>query len=113
MKQITAVIRPHRVEHAVRALHRLPHFPGYTLLRGCGEGRGRAEGGRFEPSELDIDEPPYAVLMVVCADEHAVTVADTLRGAARTGLPGDGIVSTVEASDVARIRTGERGDAAV
>jgi len=31
MKRIEATIQPHRISAVVRALHELPHFPGFTL----------------------------------------------------------------------------------
>ena len=41
MKQITAIIQPHMLSRVEHALHELPHFPGYTLLRA----KGRAVAG--------------------------------------------------------------------
>jgi len=33
MKQINAIIQPHMLNKVEHALHALPHFSGYTLLR--------------------------------------------------------------------------------
>ncbi len=53
------------------------------------------------------------VLLMFCADEHAQTVVEAIRAAAGTGNPGDGLIAVSELADVLRIRSGERGDAAL
>lgn len=47
MKQITAIIQPHMLSRVEHALHELPHFPGFTLQRAKGHGRGRAAGHAY------------------------------------------------------------------
>ncbi len=113
MKQITAVIRPHMLEKVEHALLGLAHFPGYTLLRGKGEGRGRAPGHAFRADAHGIHEHDRAILLIACSDELAPTIVETIRHAARTGHPGDGLVTVAEAVSVVRIRSGERDDAAL
>ena len=113
MKQVLAIIRPNMLGKVEHALHGLAHFPGFTLLRGNGQSRGRAPGHQHEPTEWDIDEQDRALLMMVCADDLAVQVVDTIRTAARTGLPGDGLIVVSEVAQVVRIRTGEQADTAL
>ncbi len=113
MKQITAIIQPHMLAKVEHALHALPHFPGYTLLRAKGHGRGRAAGHAYHPTEWDLDEHNKVALFILCSDEFAPPIVEAIRQGAHTGLPGDGIIAVCEATEVARIRTGERGDAAV
>lgn len=113
MKQITAVIRPHMLEKVEHALHGLEHFPGFTLLRGKGEGRGRAAGHAYRATETDLHEHDRAILLIACADDLAPTIVETIQHAARTGHPGDGIVTVVDTAQALRIRTGERDEAAV
>ena len=113
MKQITAVIKPHRAEKVIEALQALPHFPGYTLLEGRGQGRGRGPGGAHQVSLADIEDHEKSVLLVVCVDALAPDVVQTIRRAAHTGLPEDGIVWTVDLQQVMRIRTGETGRDAI
>lgn len=113
MKQITAVIRPHMLQKVEHALHGLEHFPGFTLLRGKGAGRGRAAGHAYRASEHDLHEHDRAILLIACADALAPKIVEAIQHAARTGHPGDGIVTVVDAVAVLRIRTGECGDAAV
>ena len=113
MKQVMAIIRPNMLEKVEHALHGLAHFPGFTLMRANGQSRGRAPGHQHEPTEWDIDEQDRALLIMVCADDLAVQVVDTIRAASRTGLPGDGLIVLSEIAEVVRIRTGEHGDSAV
>jgi len=113
MKQITAVIKPHRAEKVIEALEALPHFPGYTLLEGRGQGRGKGPGGAHQVSLADIESRSKSVLLVVCLDTLAPEIVETIHRAAHTGLPEDGIVWTMDLQQVMRIRTGETGSDAV
>jgi nitrogen regulatory protein P-II 1 len=113
MKQITAIIQPHMLAKVEHALHALPRFPGFTLLRAKGHGRGRATGHAWHPTEWDLDEHDKVALVIVCSDELAPQIVEAIRSNARTGLKGDGLIVVVEAAEVVRIGTGERGDDAV
>ncbi|MCG3113284.1 MAG: P-II family nitrogen regulator [Candidatus Manganitrophus sp. SB1] len=113
MKEIKAIIHPHMVHKVVHALHELEHFPGFTLLDARGQGRGRGAGGAFVVTEDDIDYHRKTVMVVVCSDEIAATIADTIRETAHTGQRGDGIITVKNLEEVIRIRTGETGDIAV
>lgn len=113
MKQITAILQPHRLEKVEDALHRLPHLPGFTVLRAQGHSRGHGQDRAYVADEWDPDNHPRLVLLMYCADEHVEGLVQTIETAARTGQPGDGIVAVTEVVDIVRIRSGERGDAAV
>jgi nitrogen regulatory protein P-II 1 len=113
MKQITAIIQPHMLSKVEHALHALPHFPGYSLLRAKGHGRGRAAGHAYHPTEWDLDAHDKVALFILCSEPLAPLIVDAIRQSAHTGLPGDGVIAVCEASDVVRIGTGERGDDAV
>ncbi len=113
MKQITAIIQPHRLETVEEALHRLPHLPGFTVTKAHGHPRGHGHGHAYVADEWDPHSHERLVLMMYCADEHAAGLVQAIEQAAHTGQPGDGIVAIAEVLDVVRIRTGERGDAAV
>ncbi|VTU31279.1 Nitrogen regulatory protein P-II [Variovorax sp. SRS16] len=113
MKQITAVIRPHRLEAVEAALHELPHLPGFTLFPSQGHPRGHGHDHHFANDEWKPDSHQQTVLMVFCADADAQSIVEAIANAAYTGHNGDGIVGVSELTDVVRIRTGERGDAAL
>jgi nitrogen regulatory protein P-II 1 len=113
MKQIIAVIQPHMLNKVEHALHALPHFPGFTLLRAKGHGRGRAAGHAWHPTEWELDEHDKVALFIASSDALAPQIVDAIERNAHTGLAGDGVIVMTEAVEVVRIRTGERGDAAV
>jgi nitrogen regulatory protein P-II 1 len=113
MKEIKAVLQPHIVSRVVRALHELPHFPGLTLSDARGQGRGRGAGGSFKLTEDDIDYHRKVILEVVCNDDLAASITETIRQAAHTGNKGDGIILVSELQEVIRIRSGEKQNQAV
>ena len=113
MKQMTAILQPHRLEKVEEALHRLPHLPGFTVFKAHGHARGHGPDHAYVADEWDPDSHPRLVLLIYCADEHVVGLVQTIENAARTGQPGDGIVAVTEVADIVRIKNGERGDAAV
>lgn len=113
MKQITAIIQPHMLARVEHALHELPSFPGFTLQRAKGHGRGRAADHAYHATEWDMDEHDKLVLVILCSDQHAPQLVETIRRSAHTGLPGDGLIAVCEVAQVVRIRTGEHGEDAV
>lgn len=113
MKQITAIIQPHMLGRVEHALHELPHFPGFTLLRAKGHGRGRAADHAWHATEGDIDEHDKVVLLIICPDLLASQLVETIQKNAHTGLPGDGLVVVQEVAQILRIGSGEYGEDAV
>lgn len=113
MKQITAIIRPHRLEAVESALQALPHLPGFTLLKARGHPRGHGQDYGFIADEWNPDAHEVLVLMILCAESHLPAIVEAVTKAARTGQPGDGIIGVVELAAAVRIRTGERDDAAL
>ena len=113
MKEIKAILQSHIVSRVVRALHELPRFPGLTLSDARGQGHGRGAGGSFKLTEDDIDYHRKVILEVVCDDDLATNIAETIRQAAHTGNKGDGIILISGLAEVIRIRTGEKQEQAV
>ena len=113
MKQITAIIQPHVLARVEHALHELPLFPGFTVQRAKGQGRGRAPGHAYHAAEWDMDEHDKLVLLILCSDQIAPQIIETIRASAHTGLPGDGLIGVTEIAQVVRIGTGEHGEDAV
>lgn len=113
MKQITAIIRPHRLDAVEAALHEQPHLPGLTILPSLGHPRGHGNDHHFASDEWNPDSHQQIVLLVFCVDEDAAGIVNAIAKAAHTGLSGDGIVGVTELLDVVRIRTGERANAAL
>lgn len=107
MKEIKAIIQPHAVSRVVRALHELPHFPGFTLSDVLGQGRGRGKSGSFVISEDSLFLLPRKMLTIFATDDAVPGIVDAIRSRARTGNPGDGIIVVTEIIDTFRIRSGE------
>lgn len=113
MKQITAIVRPHRLEAIEEALHALEHLPGFTIFPAHGHPRGHGPSHVYAATEWNPDSHDHLVLLMLCPDELTSKVVDAILAAAHTGHPGDGLIAVAALGDVVRIRTGERGDAAL
>lgn len=113
MKEIKAIIQLHMLSRVREALEELPHFPGMTVTKCRGLGRGRGEGGRFVQTEDEIQYHDKECLEIICADETADRIVETIASHARTGNPGDGIITVNDLTYVVRIRTDESGNPAV
>ena len=113
MKQIFAIVQPHRLENIEQALHGLEHLPEFTIFPAHGHPRGQGPHHAFAPTEWNPDTHDRLVLIMFCADEQAQTVVEAIRAVAYTGNPGDGLIAVSELADVLRIRSGERGDVAL
>ena len=112
MFRVRAVFQSHRLAEVVRALHALPHFPGFTVQDVRGQGRGRGAGGAFKVVEDEIDYHRKTAVEVVCAGGQVDAVVQAVLHGARTGHAGDGIVIVEPLARVVRIRTGEEGERA-
>ena len=113
MKQITAMIRPHRLDAVETALETLPHCPGFTVFGAKGHPRGHGPDHRFVADEWNPHAHDVLVLLILCQDDDASAIVDAVAAAARTGQPGDGMVGVVELVTAVRIRTGELDAAAL
>src|SRR5207302_5763385 len=112
MKKIEAVIRPIKIDEVKEALSAIG-IAGMTVsdVRGYGRQRGRTE--KYRGNTYVMNLLPKVKLEIVVPDDRAEEVVEIAREAARTGEVGDGkiFISTVE--EAVRIRTGERGEAAL
>lgn len=113
MKEIRAIIQPHMLSRVREGLEELSHFPGMTVTKCRGLGRGRGQGGSFVQTEDELQYHDRECLIIVCSDEQCSEIVDIIASKARTGNPGDGIISLCEVAAVTRIRTGQTGSDAV
>lgn len=113
MKQIMAIIQPHRLEKVEEALHRLDHLPGFTIFNARGHPRGKGPKGSFIAHEWAPDIHAQLVLLIICTNEQAAEVVETIRKAAYTGHAGDGLIAVSDVFNVLRISTGEQGPDAI
>jgi len=112
MALLTAIIRPQELERVRQALAETGVMSlTATEVRGSGRQGGIKEV--FRGVEYTVSLLPKIRLDIVVAEEKVQQVAGALMSAARTGAVGDGKVFVTPVADAMRIRTGERGVAAV
>jgi len=112
MKRIDAVIKPFKLDDVKDRLTAVG-VRGITVSEVRGFGRQKGHTELYKGAEYVVDFLPKVHLSVLVSESQlADTVAAIIDGA-RTGRIGDGKISVSTIEDVIRIRTGERGAAAV
>ena len=112
MKRIEAIIKPFKLEEVKDALADIG-VEGMTVQEVKGFGRQKGHTEIYRGSEYTVDFLPKVAVMVVVADESASIAVSAIVKAAKTGKIGDGKVFVTNVLDVIRIRTEERGLAAL
>ena len=112
MKLIIAVIKPFKLEEVKSALAEL-NIQGMTVTEVKGFGRQKGHTEIYRGSEYTVDFLPKVKIEIVTSDDIAPKAVDAIVRTAKTGKIGDGKVFIVNVEDVIRIRTEERGDAAI
>ena len=112
MKLIIAIIKPFKLEEVKEALSEIG-IDGMTVTEVKGFGRQKGHTEIYRGSEYTVDFLPKVKLEIVVPDEAVGKTAEAIVKAAKTGKIGDGKVFVVPIDEAIRIRTDERGDAAV
>ena len=112
MKQITAVIKPFKLEEVREALAECG-VTGLTVTEVKGFGRQKGHTELYRGAEYVVDFLPKVKVEVVVKDEDVDSCVDAIIKAARTGKIGDGKIFVSSVEQVVRIRTGETDEAAV
>lgn len=112
MKKIEAVIKPFKLDEVKEALQEIG-VQGMTVTEAKGYGRQKGHTELYRGAEYVIDFLPKIKLEVVVDDDMAERVVDAIAAAARSGKIGDGKIFVSPIEDALRIRTGERGHAAL
>ena len=112
MKKVTAVIRPEKLEELKDALNQMG-IHGMTVyeVQGCGSQRGWKEYVRG--NEVMLNMVPKVKVELVVGDVQVEPLIKRICVIARTGEVGDGKIFVYPVDECVRIRTGERGEAAV
>lgn len=108
MKLVTAIIKPFKLDE-VKAALKSAGVSAMTVTEVRGFGRQGGHTETYRGTEYQVDFIPKVKLEIIIDDPQLDLVMDTIVDAARTGQIGDGKVWVTDASDVVRIRTGERG----
>jgi nitrogen regulatory protein P-II 1 len=107
MKQITAVIKPFKLDDVKAALEVLG-VQGLTVTEVQGFGRQRGHTEVYRGAEYTVDFVPKVKIEVVVSDGDVDKLVAAITEAARTGKIGDGKVWVTPVESLVRVRTGER-----
>ena len=112
MKKIEAVIKPFKLDDVRDGLTELG-INGMTITEVKGFGRQKGHTELYKGAEYVVDFVPKIKIEVVVADNLEKEVVGLIEHHARTGKIGDGKIFVLDVTDALRIRTGERGEAAI
>jgi nitrogen regulatory protein PII len=112
MKLIIAIIKPFKLEEVKEAIAQLG-IQGMTITEVKGFGRQKGHTEIYRGSEYTVDFLPKAKIEVVVPDDVVAKVVAAVVKSAKTGKIGDGKVFVAPINAAVRIRTDERGEAAL
>ena len=112
MKKIEAIIKPFKLDDVREALMGLG-VQGLTVSEVKGFGRQKGHTELYRGAEYVVDFLPKVKHELIIEDEMVEKAVEAIRSSAQTGRIGDGKIFVSSIEDAIRIRTGERGDAAV
>ena len=112
MKLIVAIIKPFKLDEVKEALAQAG-LEGMTVTEVKGFGRQKGHTEIYRGSEYTVDFLPKVKLELAVADDQVARGIDAIGKAARTGKIGDGKIFIYPLEDIVRIRTEERGEAAI
>tara|TARA_B110000037_G_scaffold133807_1_gene151733 strand:+ start:726 stop:1064 length:339 start_codon:yes stop_codon:yes gene_type:complete len=112
MKKIEAIIKPFKLDEVREALSAIG-IMGLTATEVKGFGRQKGHTELYRGAEYVVDFLPKVKLDLIIADDMAQKAIDVIVSTAHTGKIGDGKIFVMDVNEVIRIRTGEKGDAAI
>jgi nitrogen regulatory protein P-II 1 len=112
MKQITAIVKPFKLEEVREALAEIG-VSGLTVTEVKGFGRQKGHTELYRGAEYVVDFLPKVKVEVVVKDDDVERCIEGIVRAAKTGKIGDGKIFVTEIAQVLRIRTGETDEHAI
>ena len=112
MKKVEAIVRPHLLEAVKNALQEVG-VVGMTVSEVKGFGRQKGHTETYRGSEYKVEFLPKIKIEVALPEELVEQAVEAVLKTAKTGKFGDGKVFVSSLDQVVRIRTGERGEAAL
>ena len=112
MKLIIAIIKPFKLEEVKAALAAI-NVEGMTVTEIKGFGRQKGHTEFYRGSEYTVDFMPKVKIEIVTTDDVARKAVEVIVKSAKTGKIGDGKVFVIPVEEAIRIRTDERGEAAI
>lgn len=113
MQKIEAIIRPEKLDAVKNALAKAG-VTGLNIVHVTGRGvqKGVVHMGRGGET-YEVDMLPKVKIEVVVPDAQVDKLVNTICEAAHTGRIGDGKIFVIPVTDAIRVRTREKGDAAL
>jgi len=112
MKKVEAIIKPSRLDEVKDALNSIG-INGMTVTEVKGFGRQKGHVEVYRGTEYEVTFIPKIKIEVVVPDSIIDKVINTVIDRAKTGNIGDGKIFIYSLEDVIRIRTGDKGEAAI
>ncbi len=112
MKQITAIVKPFKLEDVREALATVG-VTGLTVTEVKGFGRQKGHTELYRGAEYVVDFLPKMKVEVVVNTNDVERCIEAIVGAARTGKIGDGKIFVTAVERIVRIRTGEQDETAI
>jgi len=112
MTKLEAIVQPNRFEQVKEALIGLG-VEGMTISEVRGHGRQKGHTETYRGREYGIDLLPKVKVELVLDDKLVDSVIDAIIKSAATGKIGDGKIFLYKVDEAIRIRSQERGAAAL
>lgn len=112
MTKIEAIIRPEKLDDVKSALDEIG-VTGITVVEVRGAGQQRGYVHRYRGAEYRVNLLDKVKLETIVPDSLVDSAVETIVAAGRTGEVGDGKIFLTPVSECIRVRTGERGEAAL
>jgi nitrogen regulatory protein P-II 1 len=112
VKLITAIIKPAKLDDVKDALQ-AAGITGMTVSEASGFGRQMGHTEVYRGAEYKVNLVHKVRLEILVDEPQVESALELIVKAAHTGSIGDGKVWTTAVDQVVRVRTGERGSAAI
>jgi nitrogen regulatory protein P-II 1 len=112
MTKVEAIIQPNRFEAVKQALIDVG-VDGMTVSEVRGHGRQKGHKESYRGGEYNVDLLPKIKLELIMQDNIVESAVDAILKTASTGKIGDGKIFLYKVEEAIRIRSQERGAAAI
>ncbi len=112
MKLIEAIIKPFKLDDVRDAVQKVG-VQGLTVTEVKGFGRQKGHTELYRGAEYVVDLLPKMRIEILARDDEVDSIVEAIITSANTGKIGDGKIFVHTVDEVIRIRTEERGEAAI
>lgn len=112
MKKIEAIVRPEKIGAVRQALSKVG-YAGLMITEIEGHGKQKGVTQQWRGEKYKVELLPKLKVEIVAKDADAPKIIEAIVESARTGEIGDGKIFITPIDNAVKIRTGEKGDAAL